>query len=148
MKRFSAAVVMAVAGVGVLTATLPGQEPRYSSYPITPLPMPASQPMVPAPVGPAAGPRACKICVSECVPTTKKVYSCKCEEYCLPRCGCLSFLVGDGCGCGHDNCGDVKVRRRLVIRRVPDCDKKICVLRDAPVGCLLPPEVIPPPAKK
>jgi len=148
MKRFSSAIALAVAAAALLTRALPGQEPRCSSFPITPMAVPVPQPVLPPPVVPAPPPRGCKICVSECVPTTKKVYSCKCEEYCLPRCGCLAWLFGDKCGCEHDNCGDVKVRNRLVVRRVPDCDKKICVLKDAPVGCLLPPEVIPPPVQK
>ncbi len=68
---------------------------------------------------PAAGPPpACNACAAEPRPATRKVYSCKCEEYCLPSCGLWSLLRG-GCGCADGPCGELRVRHRLVVTKVP-----------------------------
>jgi hypothetical protein len=73
-------------------------------------------------------PSPCKVCVSEPKANTRKVYACKCEDYCLPRCGLLSWLWGH-CGCGDGPCGELRIRHRLVVKKVPDCDTKQCVPR-------------------
>ena len=83
-------------------------------------------------------PPACKVCVSEAKPQTRTVYVCKDEEYCLPRCGLLSFVLGR-CGCGEGPCGDLRVRRRLVVKKVPDCDTTQCVPREVPAAGDSPP---------
>jgi hypothetical protein len=83
-------------------------------------------------------PPACKVCVSEPKPTTRKVYSCKVEEYCLPRCGFLEWLWG-GCGCGGGPCGDLRVRHRLVVKTVPAGDARQCVPREPPAAPTAPP---------
>jgi hypothetical protein len=77
-------------------------------------------------------PPTCKVCVREPKPTTRTVYGCVVQEYCLPRC-CLLKLLGCGCGCGGGPCGDLMVRHRLVVRKVPGCDTWQCVLREVPV---------------
>jgi len=84
-----------------------------------------------------ACPPPCKICVSEPKHNTKKVFSCKAEEYCLPRCDPLSWLWGQ-CGCDCGPCCELRVRRRLVVKKVPDCDTWQCVLKDAPPACPAP----------
>ena len=81
--------------------------------------------------------QTCKICVSEPQPNTRKVYACKTEEYCLPVCGLLSWLRGP-CGCDPGPCGDLKVRHRLVVKKVPDSATNRCVPRAVPATCSVP----------
>jgi hypothetical protein len=82
-----------------------------------------------------------KICVLEPKQNTRKVYACKAEEYCLPRGGLFSLWRGQ-CDCSAGPCGDLKVRCRLVVKKVPDCETKQCVPRevrwDRPVPCTAP----------
>ena len=66
----------------------------------------------------ACPPPACKVCVCEPKATTRKVYACRCEEYCLPRCDLLSLLRGT-CGCGDGPCGELRTRHRLVVKKGP-----------------------------
>jgi hypothetical protein len=68
------------------------------------------------------------VCVREVRPATKTVYACQEEEYCLPRCGLLSWVLGQ-CGCG-----DVRVRHRLVVKHVPDGGTQRCVPRGGPAA--------------
>jgi hypothetical protein len=82
-------------------------------------------------------PPTCKVCVSEPKPTTRNVFSTKCEDYCLPRCNLLALLKGT-CDCKDGACGEVRVRHRLVVKKVPDCDKMQCVPREVPVACPVP----------
>jgi len=86
-------------------------------------------------------PPTCKVCVRERKQHTRKVYSCKKEEYCLPRCRLLSILQGK-CDCDEGPCGKLKARHRLIVKRVPDCDTTQCVPREVPVpagpGCPVP----------
>jgi len=84
-----------------------------------------------------ACPAPCKVCVSEPKHNTKKVFACKAEEYCLPRCDLLSRLWGQ-CGCDCGPCCELRVRHRLVVKKVPDCDTWHCVLKDAPPACPAP----------
>jgi hypothetical protein len=110
MKPFSVAVLAAVAWLALGGSGLEAQEPQ-----------------------PGCPPPPCKVCVSEPKHNTKTVYGCKEEEYCLPRCGCcLSALFGH-CGCDEGPCGDLRVRRRLVVKKVPGCDTTQCVPREVPV---------------
>jgi hypothetical protein len=124
-----------------------------------------SVPQPPASIASAGAP-ACgtaKVCVMEPKPTTKVVYDSVCKDYCVPRCCSLFGLLrsctgfGDECksgGCGGGGCGDCELRtRRVLVKKVvPDCDKPTCVLKDAPAGaaCCLPvpvvtaPVVLPP----
>ncbi len=80
---------------------------------------------------------ACKVCVSVPKATTKKVYACKEEQYCLPFCSLLSLLHGD-CTCDDGNCGDLRVRHRLVVKKVAGCDGKQCVPKELPIACSEP----------
>ena len=114
MKAFPAALLTA-------TAALASGDPRLS----------AQQPEAAGP------PPACKVCVSEPKPTTRKVYGCKTEEYCLPRCSLLSWLWG-ACGCDAGPCGDLRVRHRLIVKKVPGCDTKQCVPREVPAAGTAP----------
>ena len=93
--------------------------------------LPAQQ-AAPAPL-PAGVVPACKICVGEPKHTTRKVYACKREDYCLPCCSLLSLLRGK-CGCGDGRCGDVRVRRLLVVKTCAGPDTNGCVLREAPAA--------------
>jgi hypothetical protein len=70
----------------------------------------------------------CTCCVSECKQNTRKVYACKQEEYCLRRCCLISFLEGS-CGCCDGPCGELRVRHRLMVRRIPAPDTIECVPR-------------------
>jgi hypothetical protein len=67
----------------------------------------------------------CKVCVSEPKQNTRKVYACKNEEYCLPRCSLIPFLQS----CNDVRCGDLRVRHRLVVKIVPDQETTRCVPR-------------------
>jgi hypothetical protein len=80
-----------------------------------------------------SSPQNCKVCMSEPKPNSRTVYVCKKEEYCLPRCDVFSLLSRQG-GCAEGSCGNLKVRHRLVVKKVPDCDTKQCVPRYLPVG--------------
>jgi hypothetical protein len=82
-------------------------------------------------------PQTCTTCVCEPKPTTRKVYACKAEEYCLPGCDLLSFLRAPWCG-DQGPCGELRVRHRLVVKKVPDCDTKQCVPRAVPAECPVP----------
>jgi hypothetical protein len=75
---------------------------------------------------------SCKICVIEPKKHTKNVFNIKYEEFCVPRCSLLGILRGGCCQCAGQECGDVHIRRKLVVKKVPDCDTKQCVLRDRP----------------
>ncbi len=85
-------------------------------------------------------PPPCKVCVVEPKPTTRTVYACKAEEYCLPRCHLLSLLLGGHCGCDDGLCCELRVRHRLVVKRVPGCDAKQCVVREAPAPGVVQPD--------
>jgi hypothetical protein len=86
----------------------------------------------------AIGCPPCKVCVSEPKANTRKVYACKVEEYCLPRCSLLA-LLRHCCGCDDGPCCELRVRRRLIVKTVPACPTKQCVLREVPC---------PPPRKE
>jgi hypothetical protein len=79
-------------------------------------------------------PRTCKICISELKQNSQKVYACTVEQYCQPRCGLLSLLRGE-CGCNDGSCGDLRMRHRLVVKKVPSRDTVQCAPREAPVDC-------------
>jgi hypothetical protein len=106
MRTFAAALLIATA---VLARGNPGLRAQQTE-----------------PCGPAP---ACKVCVSEPKPTTRKVYAYKVEEYCLPRCRLLTWLCG-AWGGDSGPCGDLKVRHRLVVKTVPGCDTRQCVPRE------------------
>lgn len=115
MKPFCVAVLAAVAAAATGGAGLRAQQP-----------------------GPGAPPPACKVCVTEPKPRTRTVYSCKDEGYCLPKCSLLSLILGR-CGCDGGPCGDLRVRRRLVVKKVPDGDTTQCVPREIPAADGTPP---------
>jgi hypothetical protein len=79
-------------------------------------------------------PPTCKVCVVEPKPTTRTVYASKVEEYCLPHCSLLELLLGGHCGCDDGSCCELRVRHRLVVKRVPGCETKQCVVREVPVA--------------
>jgi hypothetical protein len=68
-----------------------------------------------------------KICVSEPKPHLRNVYGCKTEEYCLPGLSFGSLLRCNHCADGE--CGDLRVRHRLVVKKVHDHDTTHCVPR-------------------
>jgi hypothetical protein len=113
MKNFGASLLIAAAALDLCDARLKAQQPE------------------------AGGPPPCKVCVSEPKKNTRKVYACKDEEYCLPRCSLLAWLRGL-CGCDGGPCGDLRVRHRLVVKKVPDCDTQQCVPREPPVAAPAP----------
>src|SRR5437879_634034 len=98
MRFLFMAAVMAVASLVLSTSGLNAQQPGASCLPQTGT-----------------------ICVSQPKETTRKTYACKIEVYCLPRCSLLS-LLGGACGCDQGSCGDLKVRHRLIVKKVPGCD--------------------------
>jgi hypothetical protein len=81
----------------------------------------------------APPPPACKVCVREPKASTRKVYACKCEDYCLPCCDWRSWLRG-ACRCDGGPCGELRTRHRLVVKKVPACDATQCVPRELPVA--------------
>lgn len=138
MKRYSVPLWATITGLVVTSGGLNAQlteVPLDSAVIIAPVSSPASsqkpssEPLasIPSPDCPPT----CKVCVTEPKHNTKKVYAVKCEEYCLPRCSLLSLLRGK-CACDDGCCGVVKVRHRLIIKKVDDCDTKECVLREVP----------------
>jgi hypothetical protein len=95
----------------------------------------AQQLVVDAPISAAAPPVAAAsagcaqtrtICVAEPKHNTKTVYSCKIEEYCLPRFSLMS-LFGGKCSCEDGRCGDVRIKHRLVVKKVDAPDTTRCV---------------------
>jgi hypothetical protein len=74
---------------------------------------------------------ATKLCVVEPKPTLRTVYSSKDEAYCVPRCNLLSFLLGC-CRCEDIPACELRVRSRLVVKKVPGCESKQCVVREIP----------------
>src|SRR5437879_1237976 len=122
MKRFLVSLLSALAGLlfsGLkLTAQPPGSPP-VRCVPIDSVP-PASH---------GGSPQSFKICISERKPSTKTVYACKPEEFCLPRCSFLALFWGH-CACDDGRCGEVRVRHRLVAKKVEGCDTKQCILRE------------------
>ncbi len=136
--RFSSTVLLiALAGLAFSGGELRAQQPDAEVLVTTSVPG--------APPGAVLGagecpPPTCKVCVSEPKPTTRKVYACKVEEYCLPCCSLFSILRGK-CGCEDGHCGEVRERHRLVVRKVDGCDTKQCVVREV----LLPAASCEPP---
>jgi hypothetical protein len=136
MKRFLV-VMRSVAGLVLVGSILKAGEPNDLKSPPKALSAPAQSGMILSTTS-ASAPAATddcncsqtrKICVSEVKHTTKKVYACKGEEYCLPRCSFLSLLWGK-CSCDEGSCGDVKVRHRLIVKTVDGCESKQCVIRE------------------
>jgi hypothetical protein len=117
-------------------------------------PLPPAEPVAPPPADPGmvtSGPMpmaattvpaaecvpTCKVCVCEPKQNTKICFSSKCEDYCLPRCSLLSLFRGK-CGCEDGCCGDVRTRHLLIVKKVPACDTKKCVLKEVPAVCAPP----------
>lgn len=77
----------------------------------------------------------CKTCVREVkTGNTKKVYSVKCEDYCLPYCSLFALFHGK-CNC---SCGELRVRHRLVVKKVPTCDTAQCVPKETKPQIICP----------
>jgi hypothetical protein len=84
-----------------------------------------------------------KVCTS--VPTTIKhtttCFSSKCIEYCLPKCA----LGGHGCNTCADNCGPVRTKHVLMLKRVTtECPGTKCEVTLAPAGCAQPCATVAP----
>jgi len=78
-----------------------------------------------------------KMCVSECQPTKKTVYSSVSKDYCLARRplldwlhGCCESLMG-GEGCDH--CSDVHTKNVLVKKIVTGKPVEKCVVKAVPL---------------
>src|ERR1700719_1709524 len=122
MKCFSAIVL--VAGLFLACKGLMAQQPRAYSpygYPRQEIDQKLCSP-------------TCKMCVCETKPATRKVFASKYEEYCLPRCALCPLLCGH-CGGDSGPCGDLRLRHRLIVKRVEDCNKRQCVPREVPASC-------------
>lgn len=134
MKHFYSALLMAVGSLSLMNSALRAQVvtpviPQQTS----PVIVEGMTHKIHAATGGGCA-QSCKVCVSEPKPHTKTVYSCKCEEYCQPRCSLCAILRGKcGGNCENGECGQVRVRHRLIVKRVPDCDGKQCVVKEAPV---------------
>ena len=75
-----------------------------------------------------------KVCVKECVPKTKVVYEVKCREYCVGKCSFFGMLRS-ACGdCADGACGEVRTKKVLIKKIVPDGTEAKCVLKDAPTA--------------
>ncbi len=74
-----------------------------------------------------------KVCVKECAPKTKAVYEVKCKEFCVPKCGIFGMLRGTCSECADGNC-EVKTKKVLIKKIVPDGQEAKCVLKDAPTA--------------
>ena len=125
MKRFTAAVLttcgLLLGGLG-----LKAQQPAVIANP--------AGPAAPWFVAGACLPHSPTVCVREVKHHTKTVYACKTEEYCLPQRSFLSFLCGRGtCDDGH--CSDVRIKHRLIVKKVADCDTTHCVPRPCGSAC-------------
>src|SRR4051812_13945330 len=119
MKQ-SAAILLTAVGALFLSNT--GPKAQQAATPAPGASPPATSALVrPGPGGAAivSCPPASKVCVREPKHNTRRVYGCKIEEYCLPRCSLLSLFQGK-CDCDQDGCGDVRVRHRLVVKKVED----------------------------
>ena len=149
MKRFSLSVLTAITGFLSIQTALIAQQPSYvpgvppKVAPAVALPQTVppqvfsgatSVPVQSVVLAGACCQPTCKVCVRETKPMTKKVYACKCEEYCLPHCSFFSLFQGK-CDCADGNCGDLKVRHRLVVKKVPAPDTFRCVPKEVPVKC-------------
>jgi hypothetical protein len=146
MRIFTAALAAAVFLLLLCPAPRaqqPAAQPLPPAEPGAPLPSdpglatPAATPMAATTAPAAECVPTCKICVCEPKENTKICFSCKCEEYCLPRCSLFSLFRGK-CGCEDGCCGQVKTRHLLIVRKVPDCDTKKCVLKEVPAVCAPP----------
>jgi len=130
MKRY----LMALLGSALLAGTA-WAEPAAPAASLPAAPVAA---VVDVPAG------ACPCCVTTrkvCCPEpaiqvkTTTTYSCRCENFCVPKCA----LFGHGCTDCQD-CGKVRTRSVLVIHQhVTECPTIQCVPREVmdetPVGC-------------
>ena len=96
------------------------------------LPLSAHEPGEICPKPPAALAPDCKICVLECQPATKKVYSVVRTEFCIKN-SCRPFH-GLWSFCGFSDCGSCEKRTRsvLVKKTIPAPPVSKCVLKDMP----------------
>jgi hypothetical protein len=133
MIRYSIAALVLLSAVSLARAQQPGAiyyQPATTTYAA-----PVEQAPAPQPVVVDAGvPCTQKICVRETKTNTKKVYAAHCKEYCQETCSLFSHFFSKGdCGCDC-NC-EVKTKKVLVKKMVPDCDTTQCVLKEVPVNC-------------
>ncbi len=129
MRNLTVAALTLIAGLAL------GQSP--APLPITcPAPQPATT------------------CVAEPKHNTRKVFSCKIEEYCVPYCNLFSCFKQ--CGCNDGPCGELRIRHRLMVKKVPDCDTTQCVPKKVPLASstsdkskptaeVLPAQILPKP---
>jgi len=89
-----------------------------------------------APAAPCCGPATQKICVTEPEKRTQVVYGSKCEEFCIKKCPLFGlFHKSSECDC---QCCQMRTRKVLVKKIVPDCDGVKCVVKEVPVECAAP----------
>jgi hypothetical protein len=124
MKRFIAVLLTLVAMVELClgNSRLKAQQPELATAKV--------------PSGNPEGsflPQTHKVCLVEPKPNTRTVYAAKSEEYCLPRPISLLSLLGGKCACDDGRC-QMKVRHRLIVKQIDDCDTQQCVLREVPVA--------------
>jgi hypothetical protein len=132
MIRYSIAALLLLSAVSIASAQQPGAT-YYQPTTIT-YAAPVEQVPAPTPVVVESVPCTQKICVRETKTNTKKVYTTHCKEYCQENCSLFSHFFGKGdCGCDC-NC-QVRTKKVLVKKMVPDCDTTQCVLKEVPATC-------------
>src|SRR5262245_45614558 len=114
----------------------PGTAPMPPALPAPGVAVVNPPPQPPASAGSTPADGECckvKICVLEQKEQKKTVYSMRCKEFCLKRCHfhCLAWLLGRDCDC---DCCEMRTRRVLVKKSVPDCPKTECVVKEVPAG--------------
>jgi hypothetical protein len=142
----AAAAALLIAGGAAFAQQPVGLSPTALEWNYIGQSAPAAAPAVPV-AAPGCGPATQKVCVIEPDKKTKVEYCSKCEEFCIKKCPSLfGFLHGlSGCDC---NCCEMRTRKVLIKKVVPDCDGTKCVVKEVPVGCAAPgpPAVAPVPA--
>ena len=142
MVKTNFVIVIGVLLFGI-TSPAAGQQPGQLSanpaqiiYGKESVPMPMVHPAQPSLAHPVMAPDCCqtcptKVCVPEVKKNTKTVYATKCKDYCQTSCmDLLRRAFGGDCNCTK-TCGEVKTKKVLIKKTVPDCDTIHCVVKDA-----------------
>jgi hypothetical protein len=139
--------IAAVLALGLAAATAHAQGTHgYVVMPTaTPAPMtiPAATPVAPPTDIPVITHDGCgggccatqKICVLEPKEKTKVLYCTREKEFCIKSCGCHLFGGHHGCDSDCGGCGSCQLRcKKVLIKKVvPDCPDTKCVLHEVPV---------------
>jgi hypothetical protein len=141
IRSTKVAAVLGALGLALAVSQAQAQSP-YGGYRVMPasvpepVAIPSAAPIVPPTALPPAAPvvsEGCgggccathKVCVVEPKEKTKVLYCTREKEFCIKSCGLFSH--GD-CGCCQLRCKKV-----LIKKIVPDCPGTTCVLKEVPV---------------